>query len=111
MRGAGFEVVAIVDDISGHAAKMARKTVTQYRGRPGLPTPGADGRYRHGDVAVWRRSRPAKGGRRAKSWRARLREHSALSWRRRFAWRDSETGPGTGEMLAVVPGSPRAVIG
>jgi hypothetical protein len=48
-----------------HAAKVARKTVTQYRGTPGFPAPGTDGRYRYGDLAAWWRSRPGRGARRA----------------------------------------------
>lgn len=41
----------------------ARKTVTQHRGRPGFPEPGADGTYRVGDLlAYWN----ARSGRRGK---------------------------------------------
>ena len=48
-----------------HAAQVARKTVTQYRGTPGFPAPGPDGRYRYGDPAAWWRSRPGRGARHA----------------------------------------------
>lgn len=46
-----------------HAAKVARKTVTQYRDTPGFPAPGTDGRYRYDDLAAWWRSRPGRGAR------------------------------------------------
>lgn len=46
-------------------AGVARKTVTQYRGTSGFPAPGADGRYRYVDLAIWWRSRPGRGVRRA----------------------------------------------
>jgi hypothetical protein len=49
-----------------HAAKVARKTVTQYRGAPGFPVPGPDGRYRYGDLADWWRSRPGRGARQSR---------------------------------------------
>jgi hypothetical protein len=48
-----------------HAAKVARKTVTQYRGTPGFPLPASDGRYWYGDLAAWWRSRPGRGARRS----------------------------------------------
>lgn len=48
-----------------HAAHVARKTVTQYRGTPGFPAPGADGRYRYADLAAWWCSRPGRGARRS----------------------------------------------
>src|SRR5260370_10246840 len=43
------------------AAKVARKTVTQYRDAPGFPAAGADGRYRYADLAGWWRARPGRG--------------------------------------------------
>jgi len=48
-----------------HAAKVARKTITQYRDTPGFPVPAVDGRYRYGDLAAWWRSRPGRGARRS----------------------------------------------
>jgi len=48
-----------------NAAQVARKTITQYRGTPEFPAPGADGRYRYADLATWWRSRPGRGARRA----------------------------------------------
>lgn len=45
------------------AAHVARKTVTQYRNKPGFPAAGPDGRYRYGDLASFWQSRPGRGAR------------------------------------------------
>jgi hypothetical protein len=46
-----------------HVAHVARKTVTQYRGKAGFPAAEPDGRYRYSDLAGFWRSRPGRGRR------------------------------------------------
>jgi hypothetical protein len=45
-----------------HVAQVTRKTVTQYRGAPGFPPRGADGKYRAADLARFWSERPGKRG-------------------------------------------------
>ena len=40
----------------------ARNTVAQYRDRPDFPQPGADGRYRAGELLGYWNSRPGRRG-------------------------------------------------
>ncbi len=45
-----------------HVARVARKTVTQYRDTVGFPTRGVDGKYRAADLARFWSARPGKRG-------------------------------------------------
>jgi hypothetical protein len=45
-----------------HVAGVARKTVTQYRGKPGFPLGDARNTYRAGDLAQFWSARPGKRG-------------------------------------------------